>query len=110
MVSIRNGLRKAGLADGDIGIFESLMDSKSLFLTANTESVYFWCWLDLKNGPIVVESPPNILGVVNDFWFRYVADLGNAGKDKGQGGKYLFLPPTFTGTAKSPRVCTFGVS
>ena len=74
------------------------MDSRSLFLTANTESIYAKAWLDLKNGPIVVESPPNTLGLVDDFWFRYVTDLGIAGPDKGKGGKYLFLPPDFTGT------------
>jgi hypothetical protein len=69
------------------------MDSRSLFLTANTESIYTMAWLDLKNGPIVIESPPNNLGIVDDFWFRYVTDLGNAGPDKGKGGKFLFLPP-----------------
>jgi hypothetical protein len=28
---------------------------------------------------------------------RYVADLGNAGLDRGQGGKYLLLPPGYEG-------------
>ena len=37
------------------------------------------------------------LCVVDDFWFRYVADMGIAGPDKGQGGKYLFLPPGYDG-------------
>jgi hypothetical protein len=35
--------------------------------------------------------------VVNDFWFRYVADLGNAGPDHGKGGKFLLLPPDYRG-------------
>jgi len=35
--------------------------------------------------------------MVNDFFFRYVADLGNAGPDKGKGGKFLFLPPGWEG-------------
>ena len=35
--------------------------------------------------------------MVNDFFFRYVADMGNAGPDKGKGGKYLFLPPGWDG-------------
>ena len=74
------------------------MDSRSLFLTANTESVYALAWLDLKNGPVVVESPPNMLGLVDDFWFHYVTDLGNAGPDEGKGGKFLFLPPDYKGT------------
>lgn len=98
MVGLRSGCKSTGAVDGTIGIFETLMDSKSLFLTANTESIYYATWIDLKHGPIVVESPPNVLGVVNDFWFRYVADLGNAGPDKGKGGKYLLLPPDYKGT------------
>lgn len=98
MVALRQANRDVGTVDGTIGIFQDLMDSKSLFLTANTESIYYVTWIDLKNGPIVVESPPNVLGVVNDFWFRYVADLGNAGPDKGKGGKYLILPPDYKGS------------
>ena len=73
------------------------MDSRSLFLTANTESIYNAMWLDLKDGPLVIESPPDILGIVNDHWFRYVGDIGNAGPDKGKGGKYLLLPPGYKG-------------
>ncbi|MGS1104869.1 DUF1254 domain-containing protein [Achromobacter anxifer] len=97
MVSIRAGLREAGATGITVGIFETLMDSRSLFLTANTETVYFWNWMDLKDGPVVVETPPGILGVVDDFWFRYVTDMGNAGPDKGKGGKYLFVPPGYKG-------------
>jgi len=97
MVAIRTGLREVGAEHGTIGVFSTLMDSKSLFLTPNSETIYFWSWLDLKDGPIVVESPPGILGVINDFWFRYVTDLGNAGPDKGKGGKYLFVPPGWKG-------------
>ena len=73
------------------------MDSRSLFLTANTESIYAIAWLDLKNGPVVVESPPNTLGLVDDVWFHYVTDIGIAGPDKGKGGKFLFLPPDYNG-------------
>jgi hypothetical protein len=98
MVALRTGSRSVGAVDGTIGLFQDLMDSRSLYLTANTESIYYATWIDLKNGPIVVESPPNVLGVVNDFWFRYVTDLGNAGPDKGQGGKYLILPPDWKET------------
>ena len=94
----RKAVRGFGPDNQTVIIFESLMDPRSLFLTANTESIYAVAWLDLKNGPIVVESPPNTLGLADDFWFRYVTDLGIAGPDKGKGGKFLFLPPDFTGT------------
>jgi hypothetical protein len=96
--AMRQGYRDLGLSgNNEIFITEDLLDSRALFLTANTESVYFGGWLDLKDGPVVVESPPNTLGMVNDFFFRYVADLGNAGPDRGQGGNYLFLPPGWEG-------------
>ena len=95
--AMREGLREVGVANGTIGIFESLMDSRTLFLTANTESVYAFAWLDLKDGPMVVESAPNTLGILDDFWFGHVTDLGNAGPDKGKGGKFLILPPGYEG-------------
>ncbi len=97
LVAMRRGFRETGAVDGTFGIFNTLMDSKSLFLTANSDTVYSMTWIDLSKGPVVIESPPNSLGIVDDFWFRYVADLGNAGPDKGKGGKFLFLPPGYKG-------------
>ena len=97
LYAYRQGARENGFGNGEIGIMETLMDSRSLFLTPNAETVYALSWLDLKDGPLVVESPPNVLGIVDDFWFRYVADLGNAGPDRGRGGKFLFLPPGYDG-------------
>jgi len=91
------GIKGMGGDNQTVLTMEQLMDSKSLFLTANTESIYSMMWLDLKDGPLVIESAPDILGVINDHWFRYVADIGNAGPDKGKGGKYLLLPPGYEG-------------
>ena len=45
----------------------------------------------------MVEVPANSLSFVDDLWHRYVADMGNAGPDRGQGGRYLFLPPGYDG-------------
>ena len=96
--ALREGFRSEGATDNQtVLITESLMDSKSLFLTPNTETVYNLMWLDLKSGPLVIETPPNVLGIIDDFWFHYVGDVGNAGPDKGQGGKFLLLPPDYKG-------------
>ena len=35
--------------------------------------------------------------MIDDHWFEYVGDVGNAGPDKGKGGKYLLLPPGYDG-------------
>jgi hypothetical protein len=67
-------------------------------LTYNTESIYASAHTDLKkDGPTVIETPPNVLGIVDDGWQRWITDLGNAGPDKGKGGKYLLLPPGYKG-------------
>lgn len=72
--------------------------SQAIGLTYNTESVYASMALDLKQtGPAVIEVPPMVLGVINDGFMRFVADLGNAGLDQGKGGKYLLLPPDYEG-------------
>jgi len=97
-VAMRNSLRKLGAVNGaTIPIAETLLDSKALWLTANTDTVYAVNWIDLKNGPMVIESPPEVLGIVDDMWYHYVTDLGFLGPDKGKGGKYLFLPPGYKG-------------
>jgi hypothetical protein len=97
LVAMRTGFEKLGVINGTILIFEDRLDSKSLFLTGNTDSVYFSTWLNLKAGPLVIESPPKVLAFLDDSWFQYVTDIGNAGRDKGQGGKYLVLPPGYNG-------------
>jgi hypothetical protein len=79
-------------------IFEELMDSKPLYLTGNTSTMYVMPHLNLReSGPTVLEAPPGMLGAFNDAWFRYVQDIGPFGQDKGQGGKYLVIPPDYTG-------------
>lgn len=96
--ALRVGFKSEGADNNQtVLIMETLMDSKSLFLTPNSETVYNMMWLDLKNGPLVLETPPNILGIIDDHWFQYVGDVGNAGPDKGKGGKFLLLPPGYKG-------------
>ena len=86
----------------DIGLFEELMSSRSLWLTGNTDTVYATAFLDLSNGPIVVEVPAGTgPGTVNDAFFRFVVDMGGPGPDRGQGGKYLIVGPGQTTPANT---------
>ena len=99
LYAVCEGLSQAGVKrNGGIGIFQDLMDARSLFLTANSTTIYVLQCLDLNDGPIVVEVPPGVLGPVDDAYFRWVTDVGLTGPDKGKGGKYLFVPPGYTGT------------
>src|SRR5208282_1981770 len=95
--AIWKGFNDSGIPDNTVIIFSELMDSKSLFLTANADTIYFWSVLDVSTGPIVVETPPLALGVIDDMWFRWVIDFGLPGPDRGEGGKYLLVPPGYTG-------------
>lgn len=93
------GLSDAGIPENKaLGITESMMDAKSLFLTPNTTTVYGFSCLNLTAGPMVLEAPPGVLGPVDDAYFRFVVDIGLTGPDGGKGGKYLFVPPGYTGT------------
>ncbi len=93
----RNGILALGPANYTVPIFEQIMDSKSIFLTPNTSTPYTWIWLDLHEGPLVVETPPKVLGAIDDMWYNWVTDVGLTGPDKGEGGKYLLLPPGYQG-------------
>lgn len=96
------GLSGAGIKrNTTIGIMEDLMDARSVFLTGNSTTVYVLMCLDLKDGPVVVEVPPGVLGPADDAFFRWVTDVGLTGPDKGEGGKYLFVPPGYTGELPS---------
>jgi len=97
MSAMRKGLLGFGPANTTVVQFETLMDSKALWLTPNTTSVYMAAWLELQDEPMVIETPPNVLGIIDDHWFKYVTDFGNAGPDRGQGGKFLILPPGYDG-------------
>ncbi|MDX2505440.1 MAG: DUF1254 domain-containing protein [Gammaproteobacteria bacterium] len=97
MYGMRKGILEFGPANTTALLFENLMDSKALWLTPNTTSVYMTSWLELKDEPMVIETPPNVLGIIDDHWFHYVTDFGNAGPDKGKGGKFLILPPGYKG-------------
>lgn len=101
MSGMRKGLLAFGPANKTVLLFENQMDSKALWLTPNSVSIYMVMWLELKNEPMVIETPPNVLGFIDDHWFQYVADFGNAGPDKGKGGKYLVLPPGYNGNVPS---------
>jgi len=95
--ALRQGMIDMGMKANEVMVFEELMDAKSLFLTANADTIYVMGFLDLSKGPIVLETPPEFLGVAQDAWFRWVIDLGAPGPDRGLGGKYLIVGPDYKG-------------
>lgn len=94
--AIKQGVLELGKANSTVLIHEDFADSKTLILTANASSIYFHSWLEVRE-PMVIETPKNVLGFINNRFFEYEGDFGNAGPDMGQGGKYLIIPPDYTG-------------
>jgi hypothetical protein len=75
---------------------------KNQTLTPNPDTIYVMPFLSTREvGPVVLEIPPagagTIVGSVDDCWQTAIADVGPAGVDKGEGGKYLVLPPDHPG-------------
>tara|TARA_R110000823_G_scaffold27609_25_gene80631 strand:- start:56027 stop:57526 length:1500 start_codon:yes stop_codon:yes gene_type:complete len=99
MYSVRKGLADAGAQGANrIALFAQLMDSQTLVVTANTSTLYAYTYTDLaKDGPTVIDIPPGMLGFLNDAWQRFVGNMGVTGPDAGKGGKYLVVPPGYTG-------------
>ena len=91
------GMKQAGMGTYSMGIHEQLLDARTLWLTPNTTTVYCIAEINVEHGPTVMEVPPGVLGPVDDAYFRWVTDVGFTGPDRGQGGKYLFLPPGHEG-------------
>lgn len=119
----RRGFLSIGVEDNQILIYPELMDSASLFLTANSDTVYFIGFVDLTDGPMVIDvpaipAPSAILGTIDDMWFRWVTDFGLPGPDRAEGGRYLIAGPGYDGPlpdsgyhvshARTTRVCLLG--
>lgn len=102
MHAIHKGLRSIGVEDNSVLLFSELMDARSIFLTANSDTIYAISFLDLTNGPIILDIPrmpegSAILGTIDDLWFRWVTDVGMPGPDRGTGGRYLIVGPDYDG-------------
>jgi hypothetical protein len=102
IAAMRQGFLAAGVEDNSFTLFSELMDSASLFLTGNCDTVYFWGFIDLSDGPMVLDvpalgAPSGILGTIDDMWFRWVTDIGLPGPDRAAGGRYLMVGPGYDG-------------
>jgi hypothetical protein len=91
--------RDLGADLNDMIIADNYADPKGLWLTANDTTIYALANVDLgKSGAMVVEIPPGaIVGIIDDFWQRSIADVGLPGPDGPKGGKFLLLPPGYKG-------------
>ena len=102
---------KFGKGYNVLPIWKERLSAKTLVTTPNSDVIYAMGYLDLKtDGPLVIEVPPGLQGILDDFFQRPIhsvgeidgkewsGDVGLPGPDKGKGGKYLVLPPDYNGS------------
>lgn len=109
MYGMKEGSEKTfGKGYNILPIFKKRLNAKTLITTPNSDVIYALGYLDLKeDGPMVIEVPPGLQGIIDDFWQRPIpsegqiegrnwsGDVGLPGPDAGKGGKYLILPPNY---------------
>ncbi len=97
--------RDAGAGYNDVIYFSKFANWKFQTTTPNNSTNYVMFFVNLKNGPVVVDVPPvkevGLFGSLISAWTMPLIDVGNNGEDKGKGGKYLLLPPDYKGTVPS---------
>jgi hypothetical protein len=96
-LGFHKGFQSIGADYNDVIITSELLDSTSLFLTGNADTVYYLSVVDLSKGPMVIEQPSDGVGTINDMWFSWIIDVGGPGPDRGKGGKYLIVGPDYDG-------------
>ena len=87
-----------------VAVYEKRLKPNTVITTPNSDLIYGLCFADLSvTGPLVLEAPPRVQALMDDFWHRpltgpeidghqYLGDIGIPGPDRGQGGKYLIVP------------------
>ncbi len=91
------GMEDAGIFNTSISIAEQRASSDNVIYTANQETVYAYGITEIGDEPMVFDIAPKTLGFMADAWQRPIEDLGITGPDKGEGGKYIMLPPGYEG-------------
>jgi hypothetical protein len=75
-------------------IWKQRLDARTLVTTPNSDVLYAMSYVDLgKDGPLVMDAPPMLQGILLDYWQRpipvdggkFFGDVGLAGPDGGKG-------------------------
>ncbi len=101
-MGMERGFAAMGGDERSIYIFDRRMQPQHVVMTANGEVIYVWTrYLDVSEGPVVVEVPPRSRGHFWDFGHRAYEDSGDVGPDRGDGGRYLLMGADFDGEIPS---------
>ena len=99
-LQMRGELERLGINDGKLAFVGSPPSAKLVLPTFNNQTAYVFGSLSLKEGPLVMEIPAatdkaKLFGTIENVWDDPLIDVGPAGSDKGKGGTYVILPPSY---------------
>ncbi len=110
MYAMKEGLEAvSGTGYNVMNVFEKRLKPNTIITTPNSDVIYGLGFADLaESGPLVLEAPPGLQGLLDDFWHRplvgpkiggrqFLADIGIPGPDRGEGGRYLIVPDGYQG-------------
>jgi hypothetical protein len=111
--AMRQAYFKAGAKYNDAIFWSNPNTWMNQTTTPNHSTSYAIFFVNLKDGPVVVEIPPAreqaLYGTLITAWNEPLLNVGNAGYDQGQGAKYVMLPPGYEGEPPAgyvPVACT----
>jgi hypothetical protein len=97
--------RDAQAMYGDIAYWSKPANWQLQLSAASTLPTYVYCNFNTRMGPVVIDVPPapgvSLSGAIVSAWESTLVEVGHEGFDKGRGGKYLVLPPDYTGMVPS---------
>ncbi|MDJ0993015.1 MAG: DUF1214 domain-containing protein [Dinoroseobacter sp.] len=97
-LGVDKGMAKFGGSRFANHIFSEQIQPQHIFLTANSEVIYFVSRaINIAEGPVVFEIPARNRGHFWDFGMRALGDTGDIGPDGGNGGKYLIIARDYDG-------------
>lgn len=101
--------RVAGTGYHTIAVYEQRLKPNTVITTPNADVIYGLAFADLsESGPLVIDAPPMLQALVDDFWHRpltgpvidgvqYRGDVGLPGPDHGKDGTYVIVPEGYDG-------------
>jgi hypothetical protein len=98
----RDGHRALGVGNMNIAFYSEIQDWKFQTATPNNTTPMISFFWNVEDGPVVVEIPRSpeglvLFGTLMDAWQRPIDDVGQVGRDKGNGAKYVLVPKGYQG-------------
>lgn len=99
---IANAKAMGGGSDAyKVGYLGDMLKNNIEHLTGNPDSMYIEYFIDTHEGPVMLEVPATLPGMLDDMWQKPVVDIL---QQTSPSGKYLVVPPSWKGDSPKDAV------